>query len=68
MRALSSAQQPIIDETPNDWMENDDSLTVERDRYQIVHSYLPVNGDYQIDKRIFLLIFRKKKINIKIFI
>ncbi len=57
MRALSSAQQPIIDETPNDWMENDDSLTIGRDRYQIVHSYLPVNGDYQIAKRIFLLIF-----------
>jgi hypothetical protein len=50
MRALSSAQQPIIDETNNDWSENDETC----DRYQIVNSYLPVNGDYQIDKRMFL--------------
>jgi len=48
MRALSSAQQPIVDETNNDWSENEETLTVGGDRYQIVNSYLPVNGDYQI--------------------
>jgi hypothetical protein len=52
MRALSSAQQPIIDETNNDWSENDETC----DRYQIVSSYLPVNGDYQIAKRMFTFI------------
>ncbi len=53
MRALSSAQQPIIEETNNDWTENDDPLAVGGDRYQIVNSYLPINGDYQISKRRF---------------
>ena len=48
MRALSSAQQSIVDETSSDILENDE---VGRDRYQIVNSYLPVNGDYQIAKR-----------------
>jgi hypothetical protein len=52
MRALSNAQQPIVEETNNDWSENDDSLIFGGDRYQIVNSYLPVNGDYQIAKRI----------------
>lgn len=52
MRALSSAQQPIIEETNNDSTENDDPLTIGGGRYQIVNSCLPVNGDYQIAKRI----------------
>jgi hypothetical protein len=47
MRALSSAQQSIVDETNSDWSENDETFS---DRYQIVNSYLPVNGDYQIAK------------------
>ena len=51
MRALSSAQQPIVDETNNDWPENDDTINVEGDKYQILHSYLPKNGDYRIAKR-----------------
>lgn len=51
MRALSSAQQPILDEINSDYSENDDSLNVGGDRYQIVHSCLPLNGDYQIAKR-----------------
>jgi len=63
MRALSSAQQPIVDETNNDWLENDETLTAGGDRYQIVNSYLPVNGDYQIAKRIY---FIKKNIHIYI--
>ena len=52
MRALSSAQQPIVDETTIDWTENDEALSLGRDRYQIVHSCLPADGDYQIDKRL----------------
>ena len=51
MRALSSAQQPIVDETNTTWSENDEALSVGGDRYQIVSSCLPVNGDYQIEKR-----------------
>ncbi|CAF0839924.1 unnamed protein product [Adineta ricciae] len=50
MRALSSAQQPIVDETNSDYSENDDSLNVGGDRYQIVNSCLLANGDYQIVK------------------
>ncbi|CAF0884523.1 unnamed protein product [Rotaria sp. Silwood1] len=50
IRALSSAQQPIVDETNNDWSENDESPSVGGDRYQIVNSCLPTNGDYQIDR------------------
>ncbi|CAF0968761.1 unnamed protein product [Adineta steineri] len=50
MRALSSAQQPIVDEINSDYSENDDSLNVGGDRYQIVSSCLPLNGDYQIAK------------------
>jgi hypothetical protein len=53
MRALSSAQQSIVDETNNnEWLENDETLSVGGDRYQIVNSSLPINGDYQIAKRI----------------
>ena len=55
MRALSSAQQPIVDETNNDWSENDETLSVGGDRYQIVNSRLPVNGDYQIAKRMYFI-------------
>jgi hypothetical protein len=50
MRALSSAQQPIVDETNNEWMENDEALNVERDRYQIVNSCLAAHGDYHMEK------------------
>lgn len=53
MRALSSAQQPIVDEINSDYSENDDSLNVGGDRYQIVNSCLPANGDYQIAKRMY---------------
>ena len=55
MRALSSAQQPIVDETSTTWSENDEALSVGGDRYQIVSSCLPVNGDYQIEKRMYRL-------------
>lgn len=50
MRALSSAQQPIVDDTNHTWSENDEALSVGGGRYQIVSSYLPANGDYQIEK------------------
>ncbi|UJR21103.1 hypothetical protein I4U23_024203 [Adineta vaga] len=50
MRALSSAQQTTVDEINSDYSENDESLNV-GDRYRIVHSCLPLNGDYQITKR-----------------
>ena len=53
MRALSSAQQPIVDETNNDLSENDETLSVGRDRYQIVSSCLAASGDYQFAKRTF---------------
>jgi hypothetical protein len=52
MRALSSAQQSIADETNSEWSENDDTII---DRYQIVNSYLPINGDYQIAKRMLMI-------------
>lgn len=65
MRALSSAQQPIMEGTNNDCSENDDPLsTVVGDRYQIANSCLPVNGDYQIAKRIDISIKRKSPINL----
>lgn len=51
MRALSSAQQSIAEETNSDWSENDETLNMTGDRYQIVKSCLPTNGDYQIPKR-----------------
>lgn len=51
MRALSSAQQSIVDGTNSDMSENEETLGVGGNRYQIVNSYLPVNGDYQIEKR-----------------
>jgi hypothetical protein len=60
MRALSSAQQSIVDETNSDWSENDETLSVGGDRYQIVNSSLPINGDYQIAKRMCLIFFSKK--------
>ncbi|CAF0841091.1 unnamed protein product [Rotaria sordida] len=50
IRALSSAQQPIVDETNSDWSENDELLSLGGDRYQIVNSCLPANGDYQVAK------------------
>ena len=53
MRALSSAQQPIGDGINNDYSENEDSLNVGGDRYQIVNSCLLANGDYQIAKRMY---------------
>lgn len=58
MRALSSAQQPIVDETNNDWSENDETLSVGRDRYQIVNSCLAANGDYQFVKCMFFCLSR----------
>lgn len=57
MRALSSAQQPIVDEVNSDWSENEEILNV-GDRYQIVNSCLPLNGDYQIDKRMYFCLNR----------
>lgn len=51
IRALSSAQKPIVDEPTIDGTENDEMLSLGRDRYQIVHSCLPADGDYQIEKR-----------------
>jgi len=51
MRALSSAQQSIVDETNSDYSENDETLNVGGDRCQIVNSCLPLNGEYQIAKR-----------------
>lgn len=51
MRALSSAQQSIAEETGSDWSENDETSNMTGERYQIVSSCLPVNGDYQIPKR-----------------
>lgn len=60
MRALSSAQQSIVDETNSDWSENDETLSVGGDRYQIVNSSLPINGDYQIAKRMCLIFFFEK--------
>lgn len=51
MRALSSAQQSIADETNSDCSENEETVNMTADRYQIVNSCLPINGDYQIPKR-----------------
>lgn len=53
LRALSNAQQPIAEEPNNDWPENDEILNAGSDRYQIVNSCLPANGDYQISKRMY---------------
>ena len=64
MRALSSAQKPIVDETTttvNDWSENDETLSLGRDRYQIVNSCLPADGDYQINKRLLIETFHVEK-------
>ena len=61
MRALSSAQKPIVDETTADLTENDEMLSLGRDRYQIVNSCLPADGEYQIDKCTLIDQNKKKK-------
>jgi hypothetical protein len=37
MKALSSAQQSTVDEINSDWSENDETLSIGGDRYQIVN-------------------------------
>ncbi len=49
IRALSNAQQTIVDEINNDQIENDEVLVVADYKYQIVNSCLPRNGNYQIE-------------------
>jgi len=54
IKALLIAQkQTNVDETNNEQIENDEVSIGEDDRYQIVNSFVPRNGDYQIDSRMY---------------
>jgi hypothetical protein len=48
MRDLHDAQQTSVDETN---IKTDETVIDEVARYRIVNSWLPANGDYQIDNR-----------------
>ena len=51
VRALRNAQESIDDEINDRQIESENSPEVVDDRYQIVDSFLPSNGKYQIENR-----------------
>ena len=46
----------MIDDINNDRIENDEITLIEHQRYQIVNSCLPRNGNYQIESCTYLKI------------
>ena len=54
LKALLNAQQELcINETDNESIVNNETLIIVEDRYQIINSCLPTNGDYQIENRMY---------------
>ncbi len=51
VRALRNAQESIDDEINDRQIESENIPEVVDDRYQIVDSFLPSNGKYQIENR-----------------